>query len=155
MKLPSIIDQLPKQIRQRIKEFKFVQPAVGEGIKKIFTDDTPTSPKSEVFAIRELTLGTEDIIPFHAHSGKEKMYICQSRECRIQIIILQHGEFTFYELKRKDDTVIIPPGCPHAVICDSFGTSEIRVITTSQDASDIIWEEATDQLITNKHRQNH
>lgn len=151
--LPSVVDFLTKT---ELLDAHFLKPAVSEQIYMLHLPDCNYSPGSEVMSVASLQLKKNDIIPVHWHSRKEKLYINGVDSCFIVWMVLKSGERKQFLLRNKDNSLIVPPQTPHAVIASYHGANishnTMLVVGSSQDASDIIWEPAADELIKNLPR---
>jgi uncharacterized RmlC-like cupin family protein len=150
MKIPSVLDVLTDQ---EIQKATFLIPRVGREILLLNSVGEETFPKSIIMARTLLTLSANTVVPFHAHKNKEKIYICQGPVCP-KVMLVINGAIVDFTLK-SGNQLVIPAGCPHCV--RHFSATEllscrIIVITSSQDSSDIAWEDGVEELVKNhKH----
>lgn len=149
--IPNVIDFLTKE---EIGLATFIKPVVGREITLVHEDDCDgTLPVASVLAVRRLRLRDGNVIPFHVHLNKEKLYIFEGfGASRVTVII--NGTRHDYEMK-SGKQLIIPAGSPH---CLSYFpllavTCNILVVSSSRDGGDILWEDGVEELIKNKRRK--
>jgi hypothetical protein len=150
--LPSIA---PYITATEMMGVRFVKPQLGTHLKTLLESETPISPGTTVTGVRRLSLNKGDVIPFHVHFNREKIYLFENEES-VRVYIARDGAVRVYRLERNQQMFVIPPRCPHALHCvrttrAGLKCSIIIVINDVTDPTDIAWEPATDELIKNEH----
>lgn len=147
--LPRILDHLDRWGSQ---EVTFVRPTAGNGLTILNTIATTDSPASCVMSIRKLTVSRSTAIPFHVHPKREKIYIYLSKDSYTSVLVKIEGAMQTFALHHPLDHLVIPPGCPHAIVHAAVSDGEILVITSSNDPDDIAWEDGIEELLKNEHQ---
>ncbi len=133
----------------------YVQPQRGPMLVDLHTNPTADSPAAKVLAMRLLLLSSGQAIPFHVHHRKEKIYILvgnPQQSGSLEVIMYEKDELKNYFLTKIGESLVIPPGTPHAIVCRGGRPfCQVSVITSSQDATDIQWEPGVEILLENEH----
>jgi len=134
------------------RKFKFIRPAVGKEITLLHESDV-MFPNTEVMGIRLMTLAADTAVGFHMHE-REKFYEKRNESGFAQIVYFPkrgyaNGKPHVRILKERGDELVIPPRTPHGIIVIQ-GFVEIRVIGSSKNPADIIWQDGYDELL--KHQ---
>ncbi|MBI2622976.1 MAG: cupin domain-containing protein [Candidatus Liptonbacteria bacterium] len=138
--LPSIIGQLNAA---ELKSAIFIKPSVGKELFLLHAESPTGRPVLSVMAVRLMTLSKNCVVPVHLHRYKEKLYVQQ--EGALQVLVFIGGN-PFWFMIQQGEELVIPPRHPHAVACfDKSSTT--RIIASSQDGDDIMWEPSADKLI--------
>lgn len=148
--LPSILDYLTETEKERVR---FIKPIAGNDLNKLHLADSNESPRAEIMAVSRLRLAEQTVIPVHCHVKKEKIYMSDGKSV-IEVMIFRGGTVERYLLRNADDRLIIPACCPHAVHIggiQSGYSSSLLIISSTNDADDVYWEPATEELLLNKH----
>lgn len=146
--LLSVVGYLGRNQRRRAI---FIKPALGKELKKPNMGCDPN-----VMAVRIMTLPNHTVIPFHMHEGKEKIYRYLGNGTLVVTVI--NCGIKEFRLKRPGQMLVVPAGCPHFLRYFSRKYEpccRVVVISSSQNGNDIMWEDATDQLIKNRHLKKH
>ena len=150
MQTPSILNYLSEQERDRVT---FFRPSNDNGLLRLNVLDSEESPAATVMAIRKLRLQPGTVIPFHCHRRKEKVYIHYGNS-HVEVLIEIGGEVRKFMLRTKDDRLVIPPCCWHAVNVGGLVSgisSSLLIITSDSNPDDILWEDEMERLLLNKH----
>ena len=146
--LPSILEVLGDEA----KNVRFVRPTLGNGIVNLNAGDLDYSPGTTILSIRSIEIGGDEVIPFHQHEKKEKVYFLSRGG--FTLYLWNGGEIRKYHLKHPEDRLVIPPKVPHAVFSPPLDGSrrpnKMLVIASSTD-SQIDWEDGIAELLLNKH----
>jgi quercetin dioxygenase-like cupin family protein len=127
-----------------------LKPFLGKELEAFFEADFPGSPYAHVLSIRLMTLNQNTVIPFHVHQRREKLYIFNGPG------ILEVGMFREKELHvipiMTGAKLVIPPCTAHFVkyFPDEPTACSTLVVSSSQEAGDILWENGVDTLIQNR-----
>lgn len=137
--LPSVLSHLTLE---EAKKAIFLKPVLGKEILPLCD-----GPKSTIMVARLLILEPNKVVPVHIHEKKEKIYICLGPGSVRVVIWVDNTPFE-HKL-HSDETIVIPPNTPHYIANLGFVPEHSRVIvvSSSQDARDIYWEEKTEELI--------
>lgn len=153
--LPSILD-LPEDLLD-LQNVTFVRPSADNGLVTLLhQEDSDESLAGQVMVSRRLDLEKDTAVPVHVHQNTEKMYIgCYVLGAGIRIVVWKEGKPQIYRLDALSDQVIIPRGCPHAVLNKRGEGTRCLVITTPPPPlnakPDIDWEPAIETLLRNEH----
>jgi len=97
-------------------------------------------------------------IPAHYHNGKDKFYFADREPSPATIVVFfyHEGKWQKHIFETYGQMLVIPAGTPHCVYCPpTTKTSQTKpslvVVTTTNDASDILWEAGLDAMLENKH----
>lgn len=148
--LPRVRDFLPDASDPTV--WTFVRPTPGNGLTLLHQTDTEESPRPAVMALRKLRLCPEEVVPFHVHEHKEKVYVALGEGALTAIVFIGNKFYHKYEVTLPGQQLVIPPGCPHALYYRGIRSCEYLVITSTNDGGDIRWEEATEELLLNRHK---
>jgi len=137
----------------QLLHLRFIKPAPGAGIERLHTGNDGLPALAQMTSAR-LSLRANTIIPFHMHRQKEKVYHHEGGGT-VEVIMRFGNSFRSFTLNGPKQTLPIPAGCPHAVICRETLPPEqkcdILVISSSQNPSDIVWEDDVEKLLLNEH----
>ena len=152
IKKVSILNCLDESQREQAT---FIQPKPGKELTMLHEDGRLAS---KALAVRGLSLRGGEVIPFHCHQHKEKLYISDGNGT-VEVFIYEDGDAPQkHALSKKDQRLLIPAGMPHAVRCVStlpgHETCSILVVTSSRDGQDIEWQPGLEELLLNKHRDS-
>jgi len=143
---PSILDLLTQAEKEKIS---FVCPTIGSGVTEQCTSDSASSPAAKDGSIRNLRLGANQAVPFH-RANKEKLYVYRGVG-RVDVFIFKDGNMHRHWLENKGDILVIPKGCPHAILTNILPV-EITVIMYPKNPTVVTeWEPTTEELISNEH----
>lgn len=146
--LPRIRDHLPES--HGPEPWIFIKPSVGKELTVLHEADDQFSLKPVKMAFRRMTLSPGQVVPFHEHEEKEKTYIALGDTGFMQVLILTSSGMQRFALTADRQHLIIPAGCPHAIIYSGVQPCSYLVITSTNDPADIRWEDAAEELILNQ-----
>ncbi|MEI7424572.1 MAG: cupin domain-containing protein [Candidatus Staskawiczbacteria bacterium] len=131
--LPSVFSYLTNK---EVIVAKFIKPLLGEDLH-----DIEASPLPQVMVVRILTLKPNRVVPVHMHRRKEKVYICQGPG--VFTVFMNDSKYNLH----KGEILVVNAELPHAVACFSQEQCSVVVVSSSQDSTDIVWEDRADSLI--------
>lgn len=127
----------------------FTRPALGKELSEVDCIETP-----QKMGLRFLTLKPNMVVPAHVHKLKEKLYVNMGEQSFWVYMDLpdQNG----WKWVGPFGQLVVPAGCIHAMkyFPTGYGSQRhcvILVATSSQDATDIQWQEGVDDLLKNAH----
>lgn len=153
----SIVSCIEELYRDRVV---YMQPKIGNGLVCLHQCSTEGFPASSILSVRKLVLQQYQVIPFHMHQRKEKLYCFEGDpqgHGHVEVFMYEDDTLKAYSLRSRGDRLVIPPATPHAVICwgvgHGFKNCEILVVASSKDAEDIFWQPGVEELLQNRHLQ--
>jgi hypothetical protein len=148
--LPSISAHLAVTEPQlNIDGLQFFKPEFGKHLFDLVAKGSEQL-QPQVMTGRFLVLTTGRAIPFHRHGKKEKIYIFNGGGQVDVFMISPEGKSRKVPLLSTGQILVIPAGWSHALRCvmctRDYNPCSVTIIASSQDASDIQWEYAADEL---------
>ena len=126
------------------RTFRFIRPQRGKEIT-VLHENNIMFPNASVMGFRLMTLFGGTAVGIHMHE-REKHYEKRNDSGVAHIIYFQGQGSRLRILKDRGEELIIRPRTPHGIIVTE-GFVEIRVIGSSNDPNDILWQNGYDELV--------
>jgi hypothetical protein len=106
------------------------------------------SPQATIMPVRKFGLRSNNVVPFHWHPLREKVYYFQGGsfgDGHVDVYQVINGELEEFQLDANNRLLAVNPNTPHALICRETGrlSSEchILVFMPSHNVGDTVWED--------------
>ncbi len=141
---------LPKEINTRsliaAEDWSRFRPIRPQPVALLQGDEA--SPATIIMPVRKFGLRRNNVVPFHWHPLREKIYAFQGGtygDGHVDVYQIINGELKKFQLDDQNKLLAVNPGTPHALICRDSGRispeCSILVVVSSHNLGDIVWED--------------